>query len=274
MAWASPLAPAGAAEHSEASGEQPCPAAAPKTRQDDALHGKITRCRSDLAEPGDDSIAPCPNARPSGMDWNPDWPRYSVAEAVVTGLSLAGTLGALAIPEVENRWTRPGQEDTWLRDRLRLGSPAMRDRARDASDVLLTLEVNLLVVDALAVAWWVHGSEEVALQMTLIDVEAIAINTMVNTLVAAVASRERPYGVDCSDPRTAAVDDCTDRRRFRSYFSGHTSTSFTAAGLTCMHHAYLPLYGGGAGDAPADDYPPSTMSEPPGGYEDSDDIPF
>ena len=32
--------------------------------------------------------------------------------------------------------------------------------------------------------------------------------------------------------------------------------------------------GGGAGDAPADDYPPSTMPEPPGGYEDSDDIPF
>ncbi len=32
--------------------------------------------------------------------------------------------------------------------------------------------------------------------------------------------------------------------------------------------------GGGAGDAPSDDYPPSTMEEPPGGYEDSDDIPF
>ena len=30
----------------------------------------------------------------------------------------------------------------------------------------------------------------------------------------------------------------------------------------------------GAGDAPDDDYPPSTMEEPPGGYEDNDDIPF
>ena len=32
--------------------------------------------------------------------------------------------------------------------------------------------------------------------------------------------------------------------------------------------------GGGGGDAPADDYPPSTMAEPPAGYEDNDDIPF
>ena len=32
--------------------------------------------------------------------------------------------------------------------------------------------------------------------------------------------------------------------------------------------------GSGGGGAPADDYPPSTMEEPPGGYEDSDDIPF
>jgi membrane-associated phospholipid phosphatase len=31
--------------------------------------------------------------------------------------------------------------------------------------------------------------------------------------------------------------------------SGHSTASFTLAGLTCIHHAYLPLYGGGAPDA-------------------------
>ncbi|MBW2522810.1 MAG: phosphatase PAP2 family protein [Deltaproteobacteria bacterium] len=228
--------------------EEPCPEAEPEVRRDDALHGKITRCRSDLAAPGDDSIAPCPDARPAQLEWNPDWPRFGVAEAVVTGSAMAGALGALAISEVEDRWSRPQPFDTWMRDRLRLGSPGARQRARDASDVLLTLEINLLVVDALAVAWWAHGSGDVALQMVLIDAEAIALNTMINTVVAAIASRERPYAERCGLPNDAGVDDCTGRRRYRSFFSGHTSTSFVAAGLTCMHHAHLPLYGGGAGD--------------------------
>src|SRR5262249_45984776 len=36
---------------------------------------------------------------------------------------------------------------------------------------------------------------------------------------------------------------------YRSFFSGHTSTSFAVAGLTCMHHAHFRLYESFAGDA-------------------------
>lgn len=239
-----------APEPAAADGAQPrpCPEASHGPAHDERMHRKIVRCRADLAEPGDRTISPCPHAQPSQLVWNPDWPRFSLGEGVATGLAMAGALGSLAIPEVEDRWSRPGRFDSWMRNRLRLGTPTLRRRARDASDVLLTLEINLLVVDSLAIAWWVHGSGDVAIQMALIDIEAVALNSVVNSLVAAVTSRERPYGDGCADVSRAGIDDCTDRRRYRSFFSGHTSTSFTAAGLTCMHHAYLPLYGGGAGD--------------------------
>lgn len=36
---------------------------------------------------------------------------------------------------------------------------------------------------------------------------------------------------------------------YRSFLSGHAMASFTAAGLMCVHHEMLPLFGGGAPDA-------------------------
>jgi len=45
--------------------------------------------------------------------------------------------------------------------------------------------------------------------------------------------------------------DCDEKRRYVSFFSGHSSVAFTSAGLTCAHHQRLPLYGGGAADAAA-----------------------
>ena len=36
-----------------------------------------------------------------------------------------------------------------------------------------------------------------------------------------------------------------------SFFSGHTSVSFASAGLICLHHEYLPLYGSITADGTA-----------------------
>ena len=47
------------------------------------------------------------------------------------------------------------------------------------------------------------------------------------------------YDVDCANPDQHNV----------SFTSGHTLMSFAGAGLTCVHHMHLPLYGGGLPDS-------------------------
>jgi len=44
------------------------------------------------------------------------------------------------------------------------------------------------------------------------------------------------YDRDCAD----------DVQRNQSFLSGHTAMSFTGAGLICVEHANLALYGGGS----------------------------
>src|SRR6185369_8075255 len=42
---------------------------------------------------------------------------------------------------------------------------------------------------------------------------------------------------------------CEKGKKFAGFPSGHAVSAFTAAGLSCVHHAHLPLYGGGLPDA-------------------------
>jgi len=182
------------------------------------------------------------------LTWNPDWPRFRVVEYVATGVFLGGAIGSLAIQPDEARWTQVNHFDSFWRSRLRLGSARSRQAARDASDILLTFGINHLIFDSLVVAWWGHGSGDVAWQIAMMDIEAMGFNAMLNGLVAGLTSRQRPYRARCNNTSLERIHDCRQDRRYRSFFSGHTSTAFTIAGLTCSHHAHLPLYGGGAAD--------------------------
>jgi membrane-associated phospholipid phosphatase len=214
-----------------------------------APRAERTGCRVDGGRSADGRpTTSCPDRRPSGLVWDPDWPRFRLYEYIASGLFVAGALGSQAIPSREDAWTNPGAFDEWVRDRLRLGSPLARFRARDASDILFAFGVSHLVVDTVAVAWWGNGSGDVAWEMAMINVETLAFNALVNGVVSGLTSRERPYGRLCADAALADTDDCTSGKRYRSFFSGHTSTSFAIAGLICSHHANLPLYGGGALD--------------------------
>ncbi|WP_437677334.1 phosphatase PAP2 family protein [Sorangium sp. So ce131] len=181
--------------------------------------------------------------------WDPRWPRFRVGEYVATGVVAATAFATLAIPPVEGRWTGVSGFDRSAREVMRIGSDRNREFARDASDLLLVLTTNHLAVDALLVAWWGHGRGSVAWQLAMIDIETLALNAAVNGVVAGFASRERPYRAQCGGPEELQDRDCRGSKRYRSFYSGHSSTAFTAAGLTCSHHARLPLYGGGAADA-------------------------
>jgi membrane-associated phospholipid phosphatase len=191
--------------------------------------------------------------------WDPRWQRFELANYITTAGYLAVGLASLAIPPDEGLWSGPNSFDQDVRSALRLTRTGDQFIARDASDVLLALSFNQVLVDSLIVTWWGHDNGEAAYQMALISAEAVAFNVAIQSLVTSLSSRQRPYAVPtdgspsegnrCVGEANETLEDCRGTKRYRSFFSGHTSTTFTIAGVTCMHHAYMPLYGGGAPDA-------------------------
>jgi membrane-associated phospholipid phosphatase len=192
---------------------------------------------------------PADRLREVPLAWNPDWPRFRTSELVFTSIMAVTSVASLAIPTSETRWTAADSNafDRGARDVFLPDSQDAQNGARDASDVLIALMYNQLAVDSVLVAWWGYGNMDTAWQLALIDLQSLALTAAVTNVVKSVASRERPYGPAlCEGPEAEQIADCTGSRRYRSFFSGHASSAFTVAGLMCMHHAHLPLYGGGA----------------------------
>ena len=185
---------------------------------------------------------------PRRLEWR--WARFRPSEYFVTGAAALISVGTFVIPPAEGRWRGGVLADEDVRGSVQLSRYHDRRTARDASDVLLgALIAYPVLVDGVAIASGHYGSDDVMEQMILIDAEVLAVTSAVQSAVAAVASRERPYGRDCGDDLSEDTRDCRRHTRHRSFFSGHASMAFAAAGLTCSHHMNLELYGGGAPDA-------------------------
>jgi membrane-associated phospholipid phosphatase len=198
----------------------------------------------DSPGPRAEKVAPPP--RPLGDPFARDVGLVEIgATAGIAGATLAGYLGAAPTP----RWTRTNAFDLHVRDGLRLASPGARNAARAVSDFFLAMQSAYVVaVDPIATAWLGHGRFDVGARMVFVDLEAMTLVAALDLVTVDVAGRERPYGRACVGA-AASTDDCTGARRFQSFFSGHSSMTFAAAGLTCAHHARMPLYGGGLADA-------------------------
>ncbi|MFO0552765.1 MAG: phosphatase PAP2 family protein [Polyangiaceae bacterium] len=181
------------------------------------------------------------------LSWR--WPKYKPYQFGLTLGSGALAVASVAIPGQPN-WTQPNAFDDAVRDVLRLSDPESSLYARDASDVGLVLLLNLRIIDTVFVTWWFHGKGSTALQMGLIDLQTIAFSASLNSFIAGVVGRERPYGrAICDEGDTAESSDCKGNNRYRSFFSGHSTAAFTMAALTCTHHINIPMYGGGPREA-------------------------
>lgn len=157
-------------------------------------------------------------------------------------LGAAALTDRLAEPPREVRWRAGWEVDAWLRDELVLGTREARTIAARASDGTVALLTAQPFADA-ALAGLVYQSPDVAWQMAAISFTAIMFNAASTGLVKRLGGRERPIATACrTDPD---YDDHCGERPPRSFSSGHASAAFTAAGLTCIHHAHLPLYGRG-----------------------------
>jgi membrane-associated phospholipid phosphatase len=202
------------------------------------------------ALPGDVIYPPDRNKPSRPVLWNPEWPRFSTADWIITGTGAAITIAAAIIPPQSKHSLGGGIAfDDGARKTLRLPTSEGRYVARDGSDVILSLEATWpFFVDALITTWWYRGSPDAAAQMALVDGEALAIVTAIQGATNTLVSRERPYGQICGTPELPdQTNDCEGNVRYRSFFSGHSAFTFMAAGLICVHHQKLDLLGG-AGD--------------------------
>lgn len=187
-----------------------------------------------------------PGVRGDPVEWDPAWPEFGVGEYIAGAVGIAALATGRLLPLPRAHWRGGFGLDESARRSLRLRKPAARRWARDGSDIGITINASWPFFDALVVAGWYRDSPHVAVQQALISAEVAAVTAGIQGLVSYVASRERPYGRECGGELDPLTRDCVDRDRYYSFFSGHSSQSFAAAAVNCMHHSYVPLYGGAA----------------------------
>jgi membrane-associated phospholipid phosphatase len=196
----------------------------------------------------DEGEAP-PTSRPplrhSGkrLYWDPKFDRMDAPEMIFTGVAAGVALATNIVHPLHTGWQGGVLFDNQVRSALRLSSVDAQLEARTVSDLGLALMTTYpILVDAAIVAYWYRGSDDVALQMALIDAEAFAVTGALAGVANFLAGRARPYSHGCGTAIPENTTDCESDTRYRSFFSGHTSGSFTAAALICAHHQALQLF--------------------------------
>lgn len=193
-------------------------------------------------------------APPGKVEWKKEWDRFSANEGVFTvGLTVGTYITDRKLPEplepladFEVPLIDPG-----VRGLLRGRTAQVQNTAEHWGDIgFRTLTFFPYLVDAGLVASGIHGNPDVGLQMFLIDLQSITLAAATQRIASRLTSRPRPYVQDCASGNGVTTSrKCGDLGDIRSFFSGHAEVAFTGAGLTCLHHQHIPLYGGGAPDA-------------------------
>lgn len=194
---------------------------------------------------------------PQKVQWSADWPRARWWEVLdVVALTIASD-------EINEKWPTPTSAswkggnffDDWARSVFKGHSASLENAASTLGDNLYKGSVLVpYVVDNFFVALSIHRNADVALQMTLIDMQSLGFAGVVTLAAERLVPRERPFVADCGaggyvrDASGAVSEQCGNGDDYKSFYSGHAAASATMAGLVCIHHQHIPLYGGGAAD--------------------------
>ena len=195
---------------------------------------------------------------PKRVEWSQDWPRVRLVEVVdVVALTVASfEIDAQWAPPAKPRWSGGILFDDWVRRGLRGRSYAAQSTAIDVADALYKGGVLApYIVDVYIVALGIHQSVDVAVQMLLINMQSLGLAGVTTLASEHLGARGRPYSLDCGPDgqvRDATgkllANRCDGYADNQSFYSGHAAATATMAGLTCVHHQHLPLYGGGFAD--------------------------
>jgi hypothetical protein len=117
------------------------------------------------------------------------------------------------------------------------------------SDVAFYGVMAYRLIDSVVVPGFGWGNWNTVHQMVMIDLESFGFVAITLWSTQMLVARQRPYVQRCGGPSTLPSE-CRegDSEANRSFFAGHPAVGMTGAGLTCVHHSHLPLYGGGSGD--------------------------
>jgi len=171
--------------------------------------------------------------------------RVGVLDAVLSGVGATMAVAAsVAGPKSDGPHGSGTPFDEAIRDALLPNTFDMQLLFRDTSDALLGAAISYVFIgDALIHATWLRKSPDVGIQMALIDAEVTLLTLGLSQLTAHAVGRERPYGRECGAELDEDSAHCTWNDRYLSFFSTHTSLSFSMAAVTCAHHHALGLSG-------------------------------
>ena len=76
------------------------------------------------------------------MRWDPEWARFSTADWIITGAGVAIAIGSAIVPPLSKHWRGGVLVDENVRNTLRLPTYEGRTIARDATDIVVSLEAT------------------------------------------------------------------------------------------------------------------------------------
>jgi membrane-associated phospholipid phosphatase len=188
-----------------------------------------------------------------GVEWKPEWHRVGIPEAAaIVGVTIADTEIDQRIPYPTHAdWHGGIVFDDWARGVFHGRTLAVQSTASTVSDWMYKAGALVpFVVDDYVAALSIHQNPELALQMAFIGLEAYAVSGIVSLTAEHAVGRQRPYAAHCDerDPSGQLLRVCGTADDDRSFYSGHATATATTAGLVCIEHQRLPLFGGGLAD--------------------------
>jgi membrane-associated phospholipid phosphatase len=185
------------------------------------------------------------------VEWSVNWPRFRLWEYTATAVFDAGSLYLYRYSQIpaQPKWQGDNFFDDLFRGWLRASSRDGRTRAARVSDVLAESRYVVPFAVDLAAILLIHRQLGVTWQLLMMDLEAFAVAGFINNALFYEVGRGRPDAARCR--ADSAYDPLCNIGQNASFPSGHTMGLATAAGLTCVHHHYLPIFGRPVVDASA-----------------------
>lgn len=183
-----------------------------------------------------------PQPRPA-LVWGRGFRRFSPAQYVLTASVMGTVLFGRELYEgpSDSQWTEPVLADAPARRWLSAQTIEGRASASEFSDYLMYALMAYPFLDAAVTAGAVHQNADVAFQMSMISLQATVLQKLISGITKNLVRRRRPAEWRCENGERLSCS-----AQARSFFSGHTGTAFTGAGLVCAHHQNLNLYGDSA----------------------------
>jgi membrane-associated phospholipid phosphatase len=223
--------------------------ATPAFAQDPAQQSAQQSAKRPAQQSAPESIKPPP--ADAELQWDESWERFRWWEyPTSSALMVFGFSARFLIEDPEPNWTSVWSVDQEILDAIAVRENPAYENIRLFSDLGFYGSMVYRFVDSALLTGLLHeNSWDVAWQMSWIDFESFAVVASVLWGAQIFVGRVRPTAANCEDPtRLGHLCDKNNADYARSFIAGHTATATAAAGLTCLHHSRLPLYGGGLAD--------------------------